>query len=173
MPAHTTEDCVGVGLLGNGERLIAIDHVGNDEADRLAKLVVEQHRVPLDVRLMVKEHEELLLQTARWLGVVTVVVVGDSLRDTTANRKRAYECRPSVGREAKSMRIAKPTVVRHVAMGGGIAWSSAAVGGVVRCACPARCVTRRPLRWSVWPSGPSGPASWPRLVSFSGSGTRR
>ena len=47
MLAHTSADEVGKRKLGDGTLLSATDRFGNAEADRLAKLGVEAHRVPV------------------------------------------------------------------------------------------------------------------------------
>ena len=73
MPAHTPEDAVGVLRIGDGSFLTATDRYGNDEADRLAKSAVEELRVPRDVREAVREHTELQMHVATWLGQVTSV----------------------------------------------------------------------------------------------------
>ena len=49
MPAHTKEEDVGRLHLGDGTLLSESDRKGNEEADRLAKLAVEAHRVRSNV----------------------------------------------------------------------------------------------------------------------------
>ena len=49
MPAHTKESDVGRLYLGNGSTLTQLDRKGNNEANRLAKLAVEAHRVSKQV----------------------------------------------------------------------------------------------------------------------------
>ena len=45
MPAHKTKQSAGKARCGTGDLLTDNDIAGNAEADRLAKLAVEQHRV--------------------------------------------------------------------------------------------------------------------------------
>ena len=46
MPAHTAQWQVGKTRKGNGAKLTEGDRNGNEEADRLAKLGAQSHRVP-------------------------------------------------------------------------------------------------------------------------------
>ena len=50
MPAHCGEDAAGCKHKGDGSPLTISDIRGNQEADRLAKLAAESHRVPEAIR---------------------------------------------------------------------------------------------------------------------------
>jgi hypothetical protein len=92
MPAHTSRKDVGVKLLGDGSTLTAIDRESNAEADRLAKLAVEVHRVPKAPLDFVTEHEQLVAATARWIAVATYEANHQEVqphRDTDASRAAA------------------------------------------------------------------------------------
>ena len=71
MPAHKSKQAPGHFRCSNGELSTEMDIKGNAEADRLAKLVVMQHRVDLSE---VKYWERLCketLATAKWNARVT------------------------------------------------------------------------------------------------------
>ena len=92
MPAHTKAEDVGVLELGNGEKLTVVDRHSNAEADRLAKLAVEEHRVPAETRRKVRTHEALVEHTARWIAVATHAAGHQEVppfRDTAASRQLA------------------------------------------------------------------------------------
>ena len=55
--AHTSEQDIGIKLIGNGRKLTAADRDSNSLAARLAKLAVEEHRVPSHLRSVVNKHE--------------------------------------------------------------------------------------------------------------------
>ena len=55
MPSHTSAADVGVRRLGNGDFLSALDRYAYGEADKWAKHVVEEHRVPQHIRREVKQ----------------------------------------------------------------------------------------------------------------------
>ena len=48
-----------------------LDRYGNEEADKSAKHGVEEHRVPLHIRLELKQLHSMVWRTAKWLGAVT------------------------------------------------------------------------------------------------------
>lgn len=73
MPAHTSEQDVGVMQLSDESTLTDVDRFGNDYADRLAKEAVEEHRVPEALRLALVEHEQLQVATYRWLASATLL----------------------------------------------------------------------------------------------------
>jgi hypothetical protein len=92
MPAHTKETDVGRLCLGDGSYLTDLDRKGNDEADRLAKLAVEAHRVPKAVRDSIKERNGLVEKTARWVARATYAAGHQTVkpsRDTDASRPAA------------------------------------------------------------------------------------
>ena len=65
MPAHTKEHEVGVTAIGNGRKLTWIDRRTNQEADKLAKLAVTEHRVLEHIRTTISNHEALQAATAK------------------------------------------------------------------------------------------------------------
>ena len=121
MPAHTSEDAVGVLRLGDGTFLSATDRFGNSEADRLAKLAVEEHRVPATVRQAVQKHTELQRHLAMWLGQVTAAAGdwqgGGPTRDTAASRKMAREAAKARGGQ-KQTRARRIVTLRPAELGG-------------------------------------------------------
>jgi hypothetical protein len=92
MPAHTKESDVGQAYLGDGSRLTCSDRKGNNEADRLAKLAVEAHRVPKHVRDEVKELNAVVEKTARWVARATYAAGHQTVkpcRDSEASKAAA------------------------------------------------------------------------------------
>jgi hypothetical protein len=92
MPAHTKEEDIGRAYLGNGTRLTHLDRKGNEEADRLAKLAVEAHRVPKQVQDRIKEFNLVVEDTARWVARATYAAGHQTVRpfrDTEASRAAA------------------------------------------------------------------------------------
>jgi hypothetical protein len=88
MPAHCTARDVGVKVKGNNEGLTAIDLGSNDKADALAKKAVEEHRVPRELRRMLKRYSALVEATLRWLGTTTYEATHSSdppYRDSVAS----------------------------------------------------------------------------------------
>ena len=65
IPAHTAAADVGRRRIGNGQLLSALDRLGNDKADRLAKEAVEVHRVPRAVRQAVTAQEKQVHDLSR------------------------------------------------------------------------------------------------------------
>jgi hypothetical protein len=68
------------------------DRRGNEEADRLAKLAVEEHRVPKHVRDMVKNLNSVVENTARWVARATYAAGHQAVkpfRDTDASKAAA------------------------------------------------------------------------------------
>ena len=123
MPAHTSEDEVGKGRLGDGSFLTATDRFGNAEADKLAKIGVEAHRVPMQIRDEVQRHIDLQYELAKWLGQVTVVVgkwLGDGpARDTAASRRKANAEAKAKGERGMMGRRARRVVhLRPIDLGG-------------------------------------------------------
>ena len=71
MPAHKTKQYAGKARCGNGELLTEDDIAGNAEADRLAKLAVERHRVdPWEVEYW-KQLCSQTMATAMWIARAT------------------------------------------------------------------------------------------------------
>jgi hypothetical protein len=71
MPSHKGEADIGVVKLGDGTYLTHLDLAGNAEADRLAKLAVEEHRVPEWIVATVRKQDVLVEATARWIALAT------------------------------------------------------------------------------------------------------
>jgi hypothetical protein len=83
---------VGRLYLGDGSKLTQLDRKGNNEADRLAKLAVEEHRVPKQVRDNIKELALVVERTARWVARATYAAGHQTVkphRDTDASRAAA------------------------------------------------------------------------------------
>ena len=73
---------------------LEIDVEANDAADRLAKRAVEKHRVPHMIRQEIREHDELVLDNAKWIARATAIASdqpGAPSRDTEASRARAAQ----------------------------------------------------------------------------------
>ena len=83
MPAHTQEHAVGTTRLSNGQLLSAEDRTFNGEADRLAKLAVEEDRVPIAVRKRLLAQVKRVSDVAEWIGRATLA----------ANHFEAWESR--------------------------------------------------------------------------------
>jgi hypothetical protein len=105
MPAHKSKQMAGHVRCGNGELLTMQDIKGNAEADRLAKLAVQQHRVdPAEVL----RWERLCNQTmgiAKWIARATWAANNCDeapFRDTEASQWRADVSR----KEAKARKAA-------------------------------------------------------------------
>ena len=135
MPAHTPEDAVGVVRIGDGSLLTATDRFGNAEADRFAKLAVEEHRVPVQLREAVLRHVELQLHLAKWIGQVTTAggdwEGGGPARDTASSQKKANREVRFGGGLGRSL----PSGQRSLA---GIGWLRAAPNGSALFASPAQ-----------------------------------
>ena len=72
MPAHTAQHQVGVARLSNGEPLTEEDRSCNAEADRLAKLAVEEDRLPAGTRKLLLAHASKVVDVAAWIGTATL-----------------------------------------------------------------------------------------------------
>ena len=108
MPAHTKATDVGKAFLGDGSRLTAEDRMANEEADKLAKAAVEAHRVPKQLRAQIKQRNELVEATARWVAWATWAAGNQTvepLRDTDASRAAAL----AASRARKRERLARPS----------------------------------------------------------------
>ena len=121
MPAHTKEEDVGRLHLGDGTLLSESDRKGNEEADRLAKLAVEAHRVPKQVRECIKELNVVVERTARWVARATFAAGHQTVRpfrDTDASRAAASAAakrkRPSGGGKRSRCAKVKAVAVRLV-----------------------------------------------------------
>jgi hypothetical protein len=123
IPAHTSESDVGVKVIGNGQTLTAIDREANSLADKLAKLAVEEHRVPPNVRSAFGKHFKLQEELVRWIGLVGYLAnhsEGTPTRDTEASRKAglaAAAARRGL-RSGGEKRRRATVVARPVALGG-------------------------------------------------------
>ena len=86
MQSHTTVADVGVSALSNGETLTADDRLGNEEADRLAKLAAALHRVPEHLAKPMAARMELARQLGRWIGQATAIAGDFAAPDGTTWR---------------------------------------------------------------------------------------
>ena len=108
MPAHTSAEQIGVARLNDGRRLSEEDRDQNAEADRLAKLAVEEDRVSAATRKLLLAHAARVADVARWIGIATLAanqfdvwearygnLVKIRLRDAQATpiRRRPRKCR--------------------------------------------------------------------------------
>ena len=108
MPAHTSAEQIGVARLSDGRRLSEEDRDQNAEADRLAKLAVEEDRVSAATRKLLLAHAARVADVARWIGIATLAanqfevwearngnLVKIRLRDAQATpiRRRPRKCR--------------------------------------------------------------------------------
>ena len=73
MPAHQPMSAAGVKAKGNNEPLTELDIEGNDQADKLAKRGVEDHRVPYRVREEWRRCMEECKARAMWIARATVL----------------------------------------------------------------------------------------------------
>ena len=123
MPAHTKKEDVGRVYLGDGSKLTDLDRKGNEEADRLAKLAVEAHRVPKQVRDKIKELDLVVERAARWVARATYAAgnqIVQPFRDTDASRVAAVTA--ARGRMlAKRGERGQVETVRPVEFGGRVA----------------------------------------------------
>ena len=86
MPSHTTAADVGVSALSNGATLTTSDRLGNEEADRLAKLAAALHRVPEHIKKPMAASMELARQLGRWIGQATAIAGDFAAPDGTTWR---------------------------------------------------------------------------------------
>ena len=68
MPAHCSDEAVGSKHKGDGTPITLLDIKGNREADRLAKLAAETHRVPEAIRDKLAYQSALITDTVEWIG---------------------------------------------------------------------------------------------------------
>jgi hypothetical protein len=71
MPAHCSQQAVGVKKLSNGELLTALDLAGNSLVDQLAKEAARADRLPWARREEVRRLGERLTDVATWIGQIT------------------------------------------------------------------------------------------------------
>ena len=86
MPEHD----IRIQEIGNGRKPTAVDRDSNSLADKLAKLAVEEHRVPPLVLTAVNKHCKFQEDLIRWIGTVGVLAnhsEGAPTRDIDASRK--------------------------------------------------------------------------------------
>ena len=129
MPAHTAVHDVGVRCLSDGSLLTWHDRLGNSMADELAKAAALAHRVPARVRQSIREEEELVDGTARWLAHVTLLANAQPapdgapivpLRDSAASRQAANVAKSArlAARAAAGSRPRLARALRPVRLGG-------------------------------------------------------
>ena len=118
MPAHKTKQCVGKARCGNGELLTEKDIAGNAEADRLAKLAVEQHRVDSGEVDHWRRLCEQTRATAMWIARATWAANNceePPFRDTEASQWRADLSRKEI--RAKKAAAAAELALNPLAKG--------------------------------------------------------
>jgi hypothetical protein len=163
MPAHTKESDVGQLCLGDGSKLTHFDRKGNHEADKLAKLAVEAHRVPTQVRDRIEALNSLVEKTARWVARATYIAGHQTvkpLRDTDASRAAAVAAgrlKTPLGR-ARRGRWLKRGTLRPAALGGHRLWWNDEAWVCKKCKrksktytniAPTRCNGSAVVRWEV------------------------
>ena len=122
MPAHKGEADIGVARLGNGSYLSQRDVEGNAEADSLAKLAVEEHRVPKTIVTKLRKQDLLAGATAKWIAMATFEAGHQTVRpfrDSEASRGAAV----AAAKLRKNAAQRPPTrvttsVTRPLALGG-------------------------------------------------------
>lgn len=72
MPAHTAEHEIAVARLSDGRLLSAEDRTHNAEADRLAKLAVEEDRLSASLKKQFLRHAGRVSDIAVWIGIATL-----------------------------------------------------------------------------------------------------
>lgn len=90
-------------------------------ADKLAKLAVNEHRMPKQIRIAMRNHEALQNVTALWVATATLRANSaetKSQRDAEASREVALELRRLRGSKAKKVRQKPAVTLRPVALGG-------------------------------------------------------
>ena len=118
MPAYKSKQSAGKARCGNGELLTANDIAGNAEADRLAKLAVEQHRVDaVEVELWPRLCKQTTA-TAMWIARATWAASNCEeapFRDTEASQWRADLSRKEL--RAKKAAAAAELALKPLAKG--------------------------------------------------------
>ena len=172
MPAHLTEKdlALGTATKSDGSLVTARDLWANDVADKLAKLMVEYHRVPAEEVRRWKAAHRTTKARAKWIGMATHVannVPEFPFRDSEASRWKALAAQRSRtekkagidGRKRRGPRQGKQVILadkggHHIeAALSGNSW----LCGVCRC----RSVSRKKLATSR--CGGTDTKSWARL----------
>ena len=94
MPSHVKFGQCGIIARGDGFLLVEQDVQFNDVADKLAKAVVEAHRVPYKIRKAIETHDELTTRNAMWIAKATLMAnhqKHDRGNDTQTSRAKAAE----------------------------------------------------------------------------------
>lgn len=89
VPAHSSEHDIGVKVAGNGHKFTAVDRGSDSLAAKLAKLAVEEHRVPPLVFEAVGKHFRLQEDLVRWVGTV-----GHLAKRSDGGAESRHECVP-------------------------------------------------------------------------------
>ena len=92
MPAHKSRNTAGQYKCGNGQPLTVNDIVGNAEADRLAKMAVQQHRADATEVRDWNDRCVSVEATARWVARTTWAANNcedEPYKDSEASRRRA------------------------------------------------------------------------------------
>jgi hypothetical protein len=120
MPAHKGEADIGAARLGDGSYLTRLDFSSNAEADRLAKLAVEEHRVAKGIVAKVREQEALIEAAARWIATATFEAGHQTtkpIRDTDASKTRKAASM-AAGLRLTVAQQPKAAIARPFALGG-------------------------------------------------------
>ena len=112
---HVKHGRCGTIARGDGFLLTEEDVACNEAADKLAKVAVEQHRVPYRIRKAIEAHDALTTQNAMWIARATLIAnqqVGGPGRDTQASKAGAAEAAAEKRRLKKQQQQQqKPTLV--------------------------------------------------------------
>ena len=110
MPAHTAQHQVGVVRLSNGQPLTEEDRTCNDEADRLAKLAVEEDSIPASTRKLLLAHASKVMDVAVWIGTATLAASQHEAWETQDGSavKVILRDAQAAPRKARKARIQKP-----------------------------------------------------------------
>ena len=164
MPAHLTKAdlALGTATKRDGSLVTKVDVMGNDIADRLAKLGVEHHRVPQEVVRRWRKAFEAAKARAKWIGMATHAAGKQPffpLRDSEASRWRAVAAQRKraerkAGIDGRKRRGSKPEKKVIPSARGGRTIELALSGHCWLCT---RCRTRS--------------TSWAKLVTSRCSGT--
>ena len=123
MPAHCGEGAAGSKYKGDGSPLTISDIRGNQEADRLAKLAAESHRVPEAIRSKIACQAALISDTVKWIGRAAHLANNqDSAPHRDVDTTKAATAAAKKHRAAARLNKPKPTkkkvATRPQALGG-------------------------------------------------------
>lgn len=122
MTAHCTDDEVGSLHRGDGVAITKDGIKGNGEADRLAKMAADMHRVPEGTRIRLNQQKNLIQNTVKWIGRAAYLANNhetaptrdvDTFRAATACAKKQR----AAARSSKSKLSKRKVAVRLAAVG--------------------------------------------------------